>query len=454
MYSSVIGYTFLKAYNERESASYSAQEFCEEKLFILVFEEGKNLFRHKNSTFDQGNLKGIKEEGISNHEKHEIRKRILKSKIEEERQYIDDSFVPGYPSSEKNGFPLNSGQITDMRTYPNVQDAYAAWIGTCFNIKLQGDVLLQLNEPQLLLDIYDGIEYYKSYIESPIYKNLQQRQLFTWNNLWLSHKYSRDFIEERPLFGIQEPGPLKGKSILAFNVTSWTKVLLSIARKFNKTVLGYITNRDMKSNVSTIGFVPINLKSFNKVKDFYKNIFGEGDYLKNRNIVDSLFGGDITLNVICQKGEIGIQALKPAGLEKYIWKGTIKHKTNETEQTLSLKVYQTWLTAMLNNTEIAALSEDFADKLHNYAGLSKTKTSTEREKYNAIENLLSVKKYVPAFLDRLATIVDDYPNPPEEFLQVTQAISTQISGQDFHFFTSLTRFHFNYKNQKNRAKTV
>src|SRR5690554_6516685 len=110
MITTLVGKTFLKAYNEKYNQNYSAKDFFENVYFELFFNHPKYMQWVTNSPFVQMK-KGQKPHLLSIDERLEKLENLY-SKIEID--IPDASFAIGFPASETKGFASTSGLVSDI----------------------------------------------------------------------------------------------------------------------------------------------------------------------------------------------------------------------------------------------------------------------------------------------------------------------------------------------------
>src|SRR5690606_18765217 len=108
----------------------------------------------------------------------------------------------------------------------------------------------------------------------------------------------------------------------------------------------------------------------------YSELFGENDFLDSTTKISKMYGTAHSFRSACQKGVIGTSALEPKDLAQYMQTRQGKTKTPDfvkadQEKTISFKVYQTWLLAMLNNKELWDHANDAAQAYLEYVEGSK-----------------------------------------------------------------------------------
>ncbi len=191
MIAATIGKIFLQAYNRKFGKHYDAKTFFIEKHFPLFFDHEKYMQWITNSPFVQGIKKGAAPTASERREKLNV----LIRKIEQSE--ADASIAIGFPSLDLTA--TTSGQITNLRLPISHEDVYSSWIGSALGIGVQGGISILFDREQILMDLFEGWEIYRDYLECM--PKLRGNQINTWNGQWLAHRYGTDFIEEDPLVG-------------------------------------------------------------------------------------------------------------------------------------------------------------------------------------------------------------------------------------------------------------
>ena len=402
MYTTTIGKTFLKAYNEKFGKEYTAKTFFEEIFIPLFFDHPKYMMTGGNSPLENPKLswedmiKGKKTFETPEQRKERIGKMI--HKIETEK--ADASIAIGYGVADY--VAATSGQITNIDLPDCKEDIYFSWMGAALGIGVSGGITILFNHEQLLLDIYEGWRYYRQYLEKiPFMKG---NQINTWNGQWIVHRYHDVYYDASdPLLGITYTNTPAG--VFNFSTITWVTVLLRIATHFPLDILlGYLYSIGQTN--TTIGFIPFNLSEITRPDHFYKKLFGTSEYQKNHSKMEQLYGTAMGLRVACRSGAIGIQAMEPKGLQVFLPQGQktkkIVYKEDE-EQIITFNTYLIWILAMLNNEKLWNFSRQFAELLLNYeAGAGKAK----KDRINRVDQLLGSTSS-KQFLLNLIPIVEE-----------------------------------------------
>ncbi len=435
MYATRIGRLFLKAYNNKFEKNYTAREFFENVFIPLFFDHQKYMMTAGNSPLENPKLswedmiKGKKPFETPEQRKERISKMI--KKIESEK--ADASIAIGYGVTDNTA--ATSGQITSMALVDNKDDIYFSWIGAGLGIGVTGALTILFDHSQLLLDIFEGWEYYRLYLEkTPLMKG---NQINTWNGRWLEHRYSQDYEESDPTSGFN---PLEATSSGLFNLAtiSWVDVVFKIARKIPmNNMMGYLYNIGQTN--TTIGFIPFKLQDIVRPNQLYEKVFGLSVFLKDRSRITKLYGTAIGLRIACQSGAIGIPAMEPKGLRAFLptSRGTRKISCkDDEEQRITYNTYLIWILAMLNNEKLWDISCEFAKCLQNYeAGAKKART----DRKNNVDQLLD--SVTPKqFIQNLIPIINDEQDI-KEYENIGRIVH-EMPKDNFPYFNTLIRFQY------------
>lgn len=432
-----IGRIFLDAYNEKNKCNYSAKAFFVEKYFTLFFDHEKYMQWVTNSPFVQGIKKGI----APTIAERKVKLEVLIDKIS--RNEADASIAIGFPSLDLTA--STSGQITSMSLPLKEDDVYLSWIGSGFGIGVQSGLSLLFSNKQILLDLYDGWQLYREFLNKT--PNLRGNQINTWNGQWIAHRYNKNtYDESNPTAAFNPFGSMKDGGLEA-TTQSWTKVLIGIARNYPElTLTAYIYSLG-QTNI-TVGFVPFELPRIRQPYELYSKYFGTTKIEQ----VEQLFGTAFGFTKACQMGAIGVNALEPKGFRDCLDKGIVpKYNETEEEKTINFNTYQIWLLSMLNNEELWEQSQQIAITLSEYSK-NKEKTSSPVQKSGAktsksreVDTLLTATNK-KQFIDGLTTIVEGSDNV-ESLREIAKSINL-MPIDNVPYFLTLIRFQYAVENKK------
>lgn len=436
MYATTIGRTFLKAYNDKFQKNYTARTFFEDVFVPLFFDHPKYMMTAGNSPLENPKIswddmiKGKKPFETAERRKERIDKMI--NKIETER--ADASIAIGYGVADAAA--ATTGQITNIRFPDNKEDIYLSWIGAGLGVGVTGGLTILFNHEQLLLDIYQGWEIYRHYLEE--YPMMKGNQINTWNGRWIAHRYKRDFDEADPTAGFNPSEPTSD-GLLNLQTIAWVDVLLSIARRYPmNNLVGYLYNIGQTN--TTVGFIPFKLQDILRPNQLYERIFGNPAFLRDASKVSKLYGTAIGLRAACRAGAIGIPAMEPKGLKAFFpdAKGTkkISYKKEDEEQRITYNTYLIWILAMLNNEKLWELSREFAELLLKYeAGAGKAR----KDRTNYVNQLLASTS-AKQFLQNLIPVVEE-EEKVEKYENMGKIVHS-MPKDNFPYFNTLIRFQY------------
>lgn len=429
MIASTIGKTFLRIYNEQKKTEYTAKEFFTEVFAPLFFDRPKYMRTGGNSPLENPKFKKGQRPDEAD---RAIRLEKTVQKIENDPA---GSSPIGYPSNDPQA--TTSGQVSSLGMIIQSEDVYCSWIGSGFSVGVEGGLSFLFNEPKILMDLYDGWQYYRNYLEEM--PSLAPNQIDTWNGQWLAHRYHKwYFMESSPLANFDPfAAPKNGEVRLA--TQSWTRVVFGLAQTFrDATLLAYVFSLGQTNK--TVGFIPIQLAKVSKPLYLYQKLFGESTYWKDAALIEEIYGNKNSLFRACERGAIGIRALEPKALRDLMWKTdkTIKYKPEDQRVVVSFRTYITWILAMLNNEQLHQLSKDIVQLFLAY------ESSTERGKMTktrAIENLMKSKS-VDGFLHELLAVVEGAA--PEEALKIGALIEqvNKLRADNFRRFLILLKLEY------------
>ncbi|EMR04140.1 hypothetical protein [Cesiribacter andamanensis] len=159
-----------------------------------------------------------------------------------------------------------------------------------------------------------------------------------------------------------------------------------------------------------------------------------------------MYGGHFSFHKACQFGAIGLRALEPADFRALFEKQTIRKPKSEEDhhlQEVQIKVFKTWILAMLNNKELHEEAKLLVQHLTEYE-MSKDKgISTKRS--NEVEKIISSAK-PELFIIALAAIAEDFPQP-QALRRIVEQL-TRLPEDRVKYLIALLKFeHALQKNQ-------
>lgn len=483
MITTLVGRTFLKAYNEKYSQNYSAKDFFEKVYFELFFNHSKYMQWVTNSPFVQGITtddfgdygKEIGKGKISPKEEFDKKfkeainlygKDRVSTKTEKSKNQIkiilkndeiqradrlnnfhekvllgarDGSIAIGYPASEEKEYGRYSGLVTDLELNASIDDVYYSWIGGGLGIGVAGGYSLLINDPQITMDTFEGWKYYRKYLNDPTLEKLNDNQINSWNGQWLTYKLGKLYTEGFDFKELEQQKFFKEKS-LDIDTVSWSNLFFSLSNQFpNKVLNSYVFKLGDKNE--TIGFIPIYLKEGRRLKDVFKQLYHTEKPFENKEF-QSLFG--MHIKRACELGNIGLHALQPENLRKYM--GENKNLSiNNDEQILIYQSYKTWLIAMIskNKEQITDYTIELAGLLLRYRRNAKGTTGK-----NLIEKDLFGATSKKGFINALTEMIADLSDSDLERLKKLKDEVHLMTNEEFGYFSTLLKFDYVFAEKK------
>lgn len=191
----------------------------------------------------------------------------------------------------------------------------------------------------------------------------------------------------------------------------------------------------------TVGFIPLYLKSGTRLKEIYKHLY-QNDERFDQKEFQSLYGRHIKR--ACELGSIGLQALRPKNLEKYL-KEAKNFVLNKEEDIITYQSYKTWLIAMLsrNKQEITDYTSELANLILRYR---KGASGTERK--NLIEKGLLAARSKKPFIEALTEMI---AGVEQEDLAQLKALKNEVhlmTNEEFVYFNTLLKFDYTFVEKK------
>lgn len=431
MITTLIGKTFLKAYNEKYGKSYFAKDFFEQEYFELFFNHPKYMQWVTNSPFVQMKA-GQKPELLSIEERKEKLENLF-TKVAEGMP--DGSFALGYPASEFKEYASTSGLVTDLELETDDEDVYYSWIGSGLGIGVAGGYNILINDAQIALETYEGWKFYRKYLNDPTLAKLRGNQINSWNGQWLTYKLGKDYDENFDFSTLEMEKIFKVETTAAeVNTVNWSNLFFSLSNLYpDKTLNAYIYSFGQTNK--TIGFIPIYLKAGKRLKDVFSQLFHTEQPFNNKDF-QSLFG--MHIKRACELGNIGLHALRPESIKKYM-EDSKNISFKKEEDNLIYQSYKTWLIAMIskNKEQITDYTGELAQLILRYRNSAK---GTKGK--NLIEKDLFGAKSKRPFIDALTEMLPDVSKDDSEALKKLKDEVHLMTNEEFGYFSTLLKFDY------------
>lgn len=437
MITAVIGRTFLNAYNVKYSKELSPKEFFEQEYWELFYNHPKYMQWVTNSPFVQMKS-GQKPHLLSVDERMEKLRNLFEKA---ENEIPDASFALGYPASESKEYASTSGLVSDVVIPVDEDGVYLSWIGSGLGITVAGGFTILFDNPSITLQTYEGWKVYRRYLNDPTLEKLRGNQINTWNGQWLTYslnpeEYQQDFdfseLTNQKIFKIDT-------SLAEVATVNWSQLFFSLSTQFpNDEMMGYVYGFGQTNK--TIGFIPFQLRSGGNIKEVYQKLFG--DFKINKKEFESLFG--MHIKRACELGSIGLQALRPDSLKKYMTedKNLIFKKE---EDTINYQAYKTWLVAMLtrNKEEVTDYTPRLAEVILRYRN-----TGKGMSRITLVEKEMFASKSKRGFIESLTLMIPDLEDEDLESLKTLKDEVHLMTNEEFGYFLTLLKFDYAYQQKK------
>lgn len=436
MITSVVGRTFLTAYNEKYRKAYSPKEFFEKEYWQLFYNHSKYMQWVTNSPFVQ--MKSGQKPHLLNEQERIEKLEALYEKAGKE--IADASFALGFPASEAKEYASTSGLVSDLVIPVDEDEIYLSWIGAGLGITVAGGFTILFDDPTITLQTFEGWKIYRKYLNDSTLEKLRGNQINTWNGQWLTYSMDPDkFREDFDFSELHDNGVFKVDASLAeVNTVNWSQLFFSLSQQFPKSeMMGYVYGFGQTNK--TIGFILFRFKAGSTIKEVYKqlvDIDSFGDFKVNKKDFESLFG--MHIKRACELGSIGLLALRPDSLVKYMKEGKTFSIKKE-EDLINYQAYKTWLIAMLskNKEEITDYTMELAKTIQKYrAGGSKLDRKT------LIEKELFASPSKKGFIEALTKMVKDLDG---EDLVAIKRLKDEVhlmTNEEYGYFSTLLKFDY------------
>lgn len=431
MITTLIGRSFLKAYNEEYQKNLSPKAFFDKEFFELFFNHPKYMQWVTNSPFVQ--MKASQKPHLLTEDERLEKLNNLHEKINTETP--DASFAIGYPASEVKEFATTSGLVTDILMEESEDEIYYSWIGSGLGIGVAGGYNILIDDAEILLKTYEGWKHYRKYLNDPTLDKMRGNQINTWNGQWLTYRlgsyYRDDFdfstLQSESIFSVTD-------NLIEVNTVNWSNLFFSLSKLYPQgSLTSYIYSFGQMNK--TIGFIPLYLKSGTRLKDVFRQLYGNADRFENKEF-QSLYG--MHIKRACETGSIGLHTLRPEGLKKYMGEDRNFAFKNE-EEKIIYQSYKTWLIAMLskNKEQIKDYTIELAELILRYR---KGASGTERK--NLIEKKLFDAKSKKSFIEALAEMISGIDSSDLAALKNLKDEVHLMSNEEFGYFNTLLKFDY------------
>jgi len=432
MYTAYIGRRALDLYNQHlhDGPSLSPESFFDEVFFPLFFDDSRYLFWPNNAPFAQPKYSGSREEA-------DVRQEALAEthdKIGEIQRPVGHLFMGGMADGPME---TTSGQVSTVGASASSEEAYCSWIGAGCGVGVSGGLSMLIDEESVLRALLEGWELYREYLDQT--PGLKGNQITTWNGQWLTHRFGWDYHPDDPLRDFEPHVTNTGIS-----TKDWAQLLFALARHLpDEQLTVYLYS--LGNTNQTIGFRQLLLPEVQHMAELYETLFGDVDGVSARRLADA-FEPEFSIYRACEQGAIGLKALRPDKLRKYMPGGRSSEMPGTTRSEKKFTrylIFQTWIIAMLNNENLIETTEQLARALREYAQSdTKGRTTAKRTAEQVLE-----ADHRREFLESLSEVVKNDGSNTALIDEIANEV-TKMPSSDFPLFSTLLRLKYNVFSQQ------
>lgn len=430
MIAALVGRTFLNAYNEKYKETLSPREFFEKHYWEMFYNHPKYMQWVTNSPFVQMKS-GQKPESLSIEERAEKLENLHEKVLKENP---DASFALGFPASEAKEYASTSGLVSDVTMPVDSDDIYLSWIGSGLGIGVAGGFTILFNDALTALQTFEGWKIYRKYLNDPTLDRFRGNQINSWNGQWLAYSWGKDYREDFDFATLQSEKIIESSSsLIEVNTVNWSRLFFSLSQQFpQKEIMGYVYGFGQTNK--TIGFIPFQFKSGSRLKEIYRQLFGQR--FSNTKEFEELFG--MHIKRACELGSIGMLALRPDSITKYMTDGKNLSFKKE-EDTINYQAYKTWLIAMLskNKEEITDYTLELAKTILKYRN-----DGTKTDRKNLIEKELFASISKKGFIEALSKMLKDLDSGSLEKIKALKDEIHLMTNEEYSYFVTLLKFDY------------
>lgn len=409
--------------------SHSCESFFENEFYPLFFDHNKFLLSPANTPIFQLIATKKADDPIARKEALSKLKEKIENFVIDDAANPDMSFALGYGSADDMG--TTSGQITSMQIEIDAESVFASWIGAALGIGVQGGENLLIDSEDILWSLFEGWFYYRKVVSQV---DEVANKIDTWNGQWLAHRLSTAFDPEFPEANFQ-PFVSAKNGLAEMKRPSWITLLFLIANKSADTSLVFYAYKFGQTN-STIGFIPVTLKTIRRFSEIYTVLFGS----QSDQVLQFWRGyeGEFGFKRACQNGEIGIRQFEPKDYRKWFKEDHVKIEKEYIKSPIKFNTYYSWILAMLDNKEILVLAEEGAVVLHKYLA-GETRAKTVRS--NNVDSLLGSKSK-REFIEKATKIIESDSSCKNELNKIVECLHLEVPTDSVNYFIALLKFKF------------
>lgn len=372
------GHALVEMYNRKKNKRYTVEQFFDKVYAKTAHLHDKQFMNVQNCIFAGSQSRFY--DDLSMAEKYKLFKRDI-------AEVADAKTVPGWGSSDLTQTTSFNTTFVDL----SVDDRYAAWIGANLALMVHGGLCLIINNMELLWDVFEGWSKYRRLLNTT--PQLCQNQINKWNTNHIIKKYG----------GIPY-GFDNDDNEMSVKPVSWSTLFFCLASKgISGTAFTFMHG---KTN-TTVGYVLFDLATPKRLIDLYTEI------------------SDVTLSAAMK--ELLVKNTAGLSFERVAQKGRITMDSFNPVKNNDIIYNKTWLRAMLNDSDIVVIADDFGDYLDTF------QDTKARRRVVAARKAIFAAKNKNEFLNTLTQLNEIVDFDPAKKRSIAATV-TAMDKQKFNLF--------------------
>jgi len=447
MYTARIGKIIFERWQERTgSTDKTVQEYFDEQFFPLFFDDERYLMLANNSKFDQAYMQ--KKKTPLTAEVRQVALEKFHSAVEELDGFESHLFMGGYTKDRERA---TSSMITQIDIEFKKDDVYFSWLGIAASIGIAGKISLLTENPVVLDQIVEGWDYYRLYMKGD--NKLKPHQIDTWNGCWLSHRNDRSsFKSTDPLAGFPFAGAYSfQKGVGSLNPVEWVKIIFVLTNLLPQEDRLPIYAYSFGKTNTTIGFIPILLEDVRTLNRTYQKLTDSTtirEIKEKKAALDRIYNTEFGFYSACRIGGIGLRALEPKDLKKFMPAAGDKRKKikpGDARFATDFLTYQTWIIAMLKNENLLEYADRLTEELNKIGSGPRGKVGLQ----NAVQKVIDSKN-LGSFIDAITELMQTEGYASQEvdkkvFDETVKQVS-KMPTANIPLLLTFIRFKYAFKN--------
>ena len=446
MYTARIGKIIFERWRERTgNMDKTIQEYFDEQFFPMFFDDERYLMLANNSKFDQA-YKQKKKTPLS----AEVRQEALvkfHNAVEELDGFESHLFMGGYTKDRERA---TSSMISQINIDFKKDDVYFSWLGIAASIGIAGNISLLTENPIVLDQIVEGWKQYRIFMKGD--DKLKSHQIETWNGCWLYHRNDRSaYNSADSLAGFPFAGAYSFKEgVGSLKTIEWVKIIFVLTNLLPQEKRLPIYAYSFGKTNTTIGFIPILLEDVRTLNRTYQKLTDSSkrEIKEKKAALDRIYNTEFGFYSACRIGGIGLRALEPKDLKKFMPSAGDKRKKfkpGDARFATDFLTYQTWIIAMLKNENLLEYADRLTEELNKIGSGPRGKAGLQ----NAVQKVIDSKN-LGSFINAITELMQTEGYASQEVdKNVFDETVTQVSKMptaNIPLLLTFIRFKYAFKN--------